>query len=232
MYKRSLILRVGGWIGIFCVVMFFFFGKRKNDVRKTLTCGKCGFGVRSYSLFRYQGQYEDEETGLYYNRFRFYDANTGNYLSQDPIGLAGNNPILYSYVSDTNIWIDVFGLDVYVLTATSDGWYPVYAKGKADPVAYTKLKAGDTYKIGESQRSSKRYSSTRMDEARVNKSKATSFALDADGKVNLNETAGLKMDYISQGGTKEADRLLETQEIENYKKNNGDELPAGNKTCH
>jgi RHS repeat-associated protein len=53
--------------------------------------------------FRYQGQYQDEETGLYYNRFRYYDPNSGNYLSQDPIGLAGNNPTLYGYVKNTNI---------------------------------------------------------------------------------------------------------------------------------
>jgi RHS repeat-associated protein len=60
--------------------------------------------------FRYQGQYEDAETGLYYNRFRYYDPSIGSYLSQDPIGLAGNNPTLYGYVHDTNSWIDVFGL--------------------------------------------------------------------------------------------------------------------------
>lgn len=60
--------------------------------------------------WRFQGQYEDEETGLYYNRFRFYDPNAGSYLSQDPIGLAGNNPTLYAYVYDTNLWVDVLGL--------------------------------------------------------------------------------------------------------------------------
>ena len=38
--------------------------------------------------FKYQGQYEDAETGLYYNRFRYYDPNVGSYISQDPIGLA------------------------------------------------------------------------------------------------------------------------------------------------
>jgi uncharacterized protein RhaS with RHS repeats len=32
------------------------------------------------------------------------------YLSQDPIGLAGNNPALYGYVKDTNGWVDVLGL--------------------------------------------------------------------------------------------------------------------------
>jgi RHS repeat-associated protein len=61
--------------------------------------------------FRYQGQYEDEETGLYYNRFRYYSPEEGMYLSQDPIGLAGGNPTLYGYVIDVNGWVDVFGLD-------------------------------------------------------------------------------------------------------------------------
>jgi RHS repeat-associated protein len=59
--------------------------------------------------FRYPGQYEDVETGLYYNRFRYYDAKEGIYLSQDPIGLWGGFS-LYSYVFDTNIWVDLLGL--------------------------------------------------------------------------------------------------------------------------
>jgi RHS repeat-associated protein len=59
--------------------------------------------------FRYQGQYEDEETGLYYNRFRYYDPEAGNYLSQDPIRLLGGNN-LYSYVSNPNTWVDIWGL--------------------------------------------------------------------------------------------------------------------------
>ena len=61
--------------------------------------------------FKYQGQYEDAETGLYYNRFRYYDPNAGSYISQDPIGLAGNNPTLYGYVFESNIQIDPFGLE-------------------------------------------------------------------------------------------------------------------------
>ena len=61
--------------------------------------------------FRFQGQYEDIETGLYYNRFRYYDPNLGGYISQDPIRLAGNNPTIYGYVFDTNFELDLFGLD-------------------------------------------------------------------------------------------------------------------------
>ncbi|QYS90054.1 RHS repeat domain-containing protein [Flavobacterium davisii] len=61
--------------------------------------------------FRQLGQYEDPELeGLYYNRFRYYDASTGLYLSQDPIGLAGNNPTMYGYVKDSNKLVDPFGL--------------------------------------------------------------------------------------------------------------------------
>ncbi|WP_024470280.1 RHS repeat-associated core domain-containing protein [Treponema pedis] len=58
----------------------------------------------------YQGQYLDTETELVYNYKRYYSQETGAYISQDPIGLAGNNPTLYGYVEDTNIWLDIFGL--------------------------------------------------------------------------------------------------------------------------
>ena len=59
--------------------------------------------------FKYQGQYEDAETGLYYNRFRYYDPNAGSYISQDPIGLAGGDN-LYAYVPNPSSYIDIFGL--------------------------------------------------------------------------------------------------------------------------
>jgi RHS repeat-associated protein len=73
--------------------------------------------------FRYQGQYEDAETGLYYNRFRYYDPDSGNYISQDPIGLAGGNPTIYGYVKDTNMWIDICGLDCHhIATNKNKDW--------------------------------------------------------------------------------------------------------------
>ena len=59
--------------------------------------------------FRWPGQYADAETGLYYNRFRYYDPEAGDYVSQDPIGLAGGTSAS-SYVVDPTVWVDAFGL--------------------------------------------------------------------------------------------------------------------------
>ena len=78
----------------------------------------------SFIPFKYQGQYEDIETGLYYNRFRHYDSCTGNYISQDPIRLNSRMYNFYSYVSNTNHTIDIFGLDRnYVLVNSKEETY-------------------------------------------------------------------------------------------------------------
>ncbi len=39
---------------------------------------------------RFAGQYADEEVGLFYNYYRFYDPNMGRYIENDPIGLNSN----------------------------------------------------------------------------------------------------------------------------------------------
>ncbi len=72
--------------------------------------GEC-HGDRTLEPFRDQGHYEDEDTGLYHNRFRNYSPKMGVYISSDPIGQAGNNPTLYGYVQDVNTWIDPWGLN-------------------------------------------------------------------------------------------------------------------------
>ncbi|MCP9268481.1 DUF6531 domain-containing protein [Xenorhabdus sp. XENO-1] len=58
---------------------------------------------------RFAGQYEDEESGLCYNRFRYYSPETGQYISPDPIGLVGEIN-LYTYVSNPLSYIDPLGL--------------------------------------------------------------------------------------------------------------------------
>ena len=69
---------------------------------------RAGKGKPQDCPFRYQGQYEDTETGLYYNRFRYYDPEAGRYISQDPTRLAGGNS-LYGYVRNPTSWLDVLG---------------------------------------------------------------------------------------------------------------------------
>jgi RHS repeat-associated protein len=79
--------------------------------------------------WRFPGQYEDAETGLYYNRFRYYDPELGRYLSEDPIGLLGGEA-LYGYVHEPLGWWDPFGL-----TGTyffSDGTTSYIGKGPYD----------------------------------------------------------------------------------------------------
>jgi RHS repeat-associated protein len=59
--------------------------------------------------WRWPGQYDDGETALWYNHYRYFDPQTCSYISQDPLGLAGGlNP--YAYVSDPTIAIDPLGL--------------------------------------------------------------------------------------------------------------------------
>lgn len=58
---------------------------------------------------RFQGQYFDEETGLHYNRYRYYLPYVGRFISKDPIGLLGGFNV-YSYAPNPNNWIDPLGL--------------------------------------------------------------------------------------------------------------------------
>ncbi|MDQ0044216.1 RHS repeat-associated core domain-containing protein [Variovorax boronicumulans] len=58
---------------------------------------------------RFQGQYLDVETGLHYNRFRYYDPVMGRFVSKDPIRLRGGINV-FQYASNPVKWIDPTGL--------------------------------------------------------------------------------------------------------------------------
>ncbi|SDU35258.1 RHS repeat-associated core domain-containing protein [Halopseudomonas salegens] len=76
---------------------------------------------------RFQGQYEDEESGLHYNRHRYYDPALGRYVNQDPIGLLGGINV-YDYSEGDPVLL----FDPYGLTSSSDAetacntWIDIY----------------------------------------------------------------------------------------------------------
>ncbi|HAN3865271.1 TPA: RHS repeat protein, partial [Escherichia coli] len=61
-------------------------------------------------LIRLPGQQYDEESGLYYNRHRYYDPLQGRYITQDPIGLKGGWNF-YQYPLNPISNIDPLGLE-------------------------------------------------------------------------------------------------------------------------
>ncbi|MBK3461538.1 RHS repeat-associated core domain-containing protein [Pseudomonas haemolytica] len=59
---------------------------------------------------RFQGQYFDQESGLHYNRHRYYNPDIGRYLTPDPVKLAGGING-YRYVPNPTGWVDPLGLN-------------------------------------------------------------------------------------------------------------------------
>lgn len=170
--------------------------------------------------FRWAGQYIDYETNLCYNRFRYYSSETGNYLNQDPIGLVGNNPTLYAYVTDSNMWLDPFGLtaEVYKLVATKSGLYDVYEWGNDTPVDKIWLNKGDTWKIGETTDFRSRKNRPEIQNRYTQK------------WLKKNNLEYIPLQHSVNKSAKKAFQQFETSRIKKYEKQFG-KKPAGNK-CH
>jgi RHS repeat-associated protein len=69
-----------------------------------------GLGHFTFNL-RFPGQYADQESGLFYNYFRYYSSEDGRYTQSDPIGLAAGSLSTYPYVHGNPLsYVDPHGL--------------------------------------------------------------------------------------------------------------------------
>ncbi|WP_366020347.1 RHS repeat-associated core domain-containing protein [Nitrosomonas sp.] len=61
----------------------------------------------------------DKETNPHYNYFRYYEPETGRYISPDPIGLAGGVNVLGYVLQNPPKWIDPLNLASLVTDMTA-----------------------------------------------------------------------------------------------------------------
>ncbi len=93
--------------------------------------------------YGYTGREYDAETGKLYYRLRYYDADSGRFLSRDPLSFAAGDVVLTNYVGGNPInYVDPWGLieeeyDTYTKSGGSAAWrnnnpgnmqYAFYAK--------------------------------------------------------------------------------------------------------
>lgn len=75
-----------------------------------------GNGIPVTVNLRFPGQYYDQETGLHYNYFRYYDPNIGRYLTPEPLGILGliNEVGILDYTGgDTNAYLYALNNTLY-----------------------------------------------------------------------------------------------------------------------
>ncbi|WP_232437393.1 RHS repeat-associated core domain-containing protein [Burkholderia ubonensis] len=125
------------------------------------------FGTRIVQPVRLQGQYHDRETGLNYNRYRYFDPSVGSFISQDPVGLLGGlNP--YRFAPNTLMWVDPLGLSFAALAlfrqsngllsvAEEDKLAAQGIKGSQNTVALLKIGEGDFFGVNSKIQGEKNY---------------------------------------------------------------------------
>ncbi|WP_159990758.1 RHS repeat domain-containing protein [Pelistega ratti] len=171
-----------------------------NDYRKTTP-------LDPQMLFA--GQWLDTESGLAYNRFRYYDPESGNYLSSDPIGLLGGE-IPYGYVFNPIDWLDPLGL--HLNSNNSKGNFGVY-----------EIKVnGELYKYG------------KTDLNRVTKSSGLPTRLHQQVRKlgNIYGKQNVEQKVIEKGiKTTELAKQMETNKLNNFYSKYG-EIPLGNQKSY
>ncbi|MCB9608363.1 MAG: RHS repeat protein [Polyangiaceae bacterium] len=83
-----------------------------------------------FSEARFAGHWRDEETGLFYNRWRFYDPDTALYISPEPVGIQGG---LHAFRYAMNRPLDMFDPDGLMFCDGTPGLPPA---GNANSETY------------------------------------------------------------------------------------------------
>jgi RHS repeat-associated protein len=195
-----------------------------------------GWGTRAGGVdgpecpIRFPGQWFDEETGLHYNRFRYYDPDTGRYISPDPLGPDGGLN-LFAYVSNPLTWADVYG------------WHGNNASS-TNPQHVYEIKdnqTGETYKYGISGRPLNQDGSSPRANTQVNAlnnnpslaaqktGEATDTSRFGPGKEDRFTATLVKKDIQgdSKGTAREKALALEQKKVDKFYDKNG-RRPNGN----
>ena len=105
-------------------------------------------GGTASTPLRFPGQYHDPETGLHYNRYRYYDPETGRFLSHDPLGLTPA-PDSLAYVGNPTAMTDPLGLAPQRTTpcaaAAAKAQAHPYARGNSGPSTSKRKYPESTY---------------------------------------------------------------------------------------
>jgi RHS repeat-associated protein len=145
---------------------------------------------------RFQGQFYDTESGLCYNRFRYYDPERTTYISPDPAGLNGGLR-LYEYPRDPLGFIDPTGL--VPLNDPGHTVYGIYQKGpdgnpSGDPL-YVGITNDIARRTGEHSEPGGRLTDDRI-----------LAPLPGESDLTYKEARGREQAYIEDFKTKPADR--------------------------
>ncbi len=144
---------------------------RDGDLR--WEAGYSGFGQIRQELgepgmvpFRFPGQYHDQETGLYYNRFRYYDPELKRYTRPDPIELEGGFKS-WNYVPSPLGWIDPYGLSckIHSVEEILPNRPPVISKELTEAEAISLVRAGGDILVSGGTRRARRKLAKRISES-------------------------------------------------------------------
>lgn len=92
----------------------------------------------------FAGQWRDDESGLHYNYFRYYDPATGSYISPDPVQFRGGLNF-YQYAINPTNWIDPYGLICPSNKNRGKGYVVYHIKDKNGKVVYVGITAADRF---------------------------------------------------------------------------------------